>query len=92
MMMSLRGWEFDEMEGKSTATKKPNSYNSSIPSQIPNSAHNVNWSETIVGFWPLFTYRKPGILLADSLLKTRRLCLAWMQLIYSCNLNRKKIN
>jgi len=26
MMMSLRGWEFDEMEGKSTATKKPNSY------------------------------------------------------------------
>jgi len=26
MMMLLRGWEFDELEGKSTATKKPNSY------------------------------------------------------------------
>jgi len=26
MMKSLRGWEFDEMEEKSTATKKRNSY------------------------------------------------------------------
>jgi len=25
-MKSLRGWEFDEMEEKSAATKKPNSY------------------------------------------------------------------
>jgi len=29
---SFRGWEFDEMEGKSTATKKPNSYPSFTPS------------------------------------------------------------
>jgi len=28
-MKSLRGWEFDELEGKSTATKKPNSYRES---------------------------------------------------------------
>jgi len=25
-MKSLRGWGFDEMEGKSAATEKPNSY------------------------------------------------------------------
>jgi len=25
-MKWLRGWEFDEIEGKSTATEKPNSY------------------------------------------------------------------
>jgi len=30
MMMSLRVWEFDEMEGKSTAAKKPNSYHSAM--------------------------------------------------------------
>jgi hypothetical protein len=29
-MRQLKGWKFDEMEGKSTATKKPNSY----PSQV----------------------------------------------------------
>jgi len=30
-MKPLRGWEFDEMEGKSAATKKPNSYPSKYP-------------------------------------------------------------
>jgi len=29
-MKSLRGWEFDELEGKSTATKKPNSYREKV--------------------------------------------------------------
>jgi len=26
MVKPLRGWEFDEMEGKSSATEKPTSY------------------------------------------------------------------
>jgi len=26
VIKSIRGWEFDEMEGKSAATKKPDSY------------------------------------------------------------------
>ena len=38
-MKSLRGWEFDEMEEKSSPTKKRNSYHFSLDILIPGERH-----------------------------------------------------